>query len=162
MSEQRDAQHERHSHESVRALFERVMRLLNEHDVRHIPVLYTDDIEYRDDGWPEVLKGHAGMERLFTALWQMSPDCRFELLEGPYLAEDGHHAGVLWRLAGTMTGSWQAPGSPSLAPTGTRFATEIAGFYELEGDRVRFGRIIVNQLDTGIQLGAMPAPDGRG
>ena len=116
----------------------------------------------RDDPWPEVAKGYAGMERLFSALWRMSPDCRFELLDGPYLAEDGRHAAVRWRLAGTMTGSWDAPGSPSLAPTGARFATELAGFYELEGDRVRRGRIIVNQLDTLIQLGVMPPPDNGG
>jgi hypothetical protein len=99
------------------------------------------------------------MERLFSALWRMSPDCRFELLEGPYLAEDGRHAAVRWRLAGTMTGPWDAPGTPGLAPTGARFATELGGFYELEGDRVRRGRIIVNQLDTLIQLGVMPPPD---
>lgn len=162
VSDQRGAGSQRHTPDSARALFQRLAELLNEHDVRHIPTLYTEDIEYRDDPWPEVAKGHAGMERLFSALWRMSPDCRFELLDGPYLAEDGRHAAVRWRLAGTMTGSWDAPGSPSLAPTGARFATELGGFYELEGDRVRRGRIIVNQLDTLIQLGVMPPPDNGG
>jgi hypothetical protein len=146
----------------VRALFERVAQLLSEHDVRHLPALYTEDIEYRDDGWPEVLRGYADMERLFTALWKMSPDSRFELIEGPYLAEDGRHAAVRWRLTGAMTGPWEAPGAPAFPPTGMRFAGEVAGFYELAGDRIRRGRVILNQLDMSVQLGAMPAPASPG
>ena len=97
------------------------------------------------------------MERLFNALWRMSPDSRFELLEGPYLAEDGRHAAVRWRLSGAMTGPWEAPGAPAVEPTGARFDTEVAGFYELEGDRVSRGRIFVNKLEVAIQLGWITA-----
>jgi hypothetical protein len=154
--------HEPHTAESAREIFEGVMRLFNERDVAGIPALYTEDIEYRDDAWPEVVTGHAGVERLFTALWRMAPDCRFELVAGPYLSEDGRRAAVRWRVVGTMTGPWNAPGSPALAPTGSPFAVEIGAFYELERDRIRHGRVIVNQLDMGIQFGAMPPPGSRG
>ena len=153
---------ERVSHEDARALFERVCELLNEHDVRHLPAIYTEDIEYQDDPWPEAIRGYAEMERFFTALWRASPDLRFELLEGPYLAEDGRHAAVRWRVGGTMTGSFDPPGSPGFAPTGTRWVTEAGGFYELEGERIKHGRIIVNTNDVAIQMGAAPAPGSPG
>jgi hypothetical protein len=137
------------------------MRVFNERDVADIPTVYTEDIEYRDDAFPEVVTGHSGVERLFTALWRVASDCRFELVDGPYLSEDGRRAAVRWRISGTMTGPWEVPGSPALAPTGAPFAGEVGGFYELEGDRIRRARVIANQLEIGIQFGAMPPPGSR-
>jgi|SRR5215207_1819765 len=148
--------------ESARAIFQALMRLFNERDVAAIPTLYTEDIEYRDDAWPDVVRGHAGVEGLFTALWRMAPDSRFELIDGPYLSQDGRSAAVRWCVTGTMTGPWKAPGSPTLAPTGSAFAGEIGGFYELDGDRIRRGRVIANQLDMAVQFGALPARGSRG
>ena len=145
-----------------RAIFESLMRLFNERDVAAIPAVYTEDLEYRDDAWPGVARGHAGLESMFTALWRMAPDIRFELIDGPYLSEDGRRAAVRWRVAGTMTGPWNAPGSPTLAPTGRPITGEIGGFYELEGGRVRRGRVIANQLDMAVQFGALPPPGSRG
>jgi predicted ester cyclase len=159
MSERLDAPTERLSHESARALFERNYQLLNEHDVRRIPTVFTEDIEFEDDAWPERIRGHAEMERFMTALWRAMPDFRFELLEGPYLAEDGRHAAARVRASGTATGSFDPPG---YAPTGARVTTEFGGFYEFEGDRVKRGRVIVNMNDVGIQIGAAPAPGSRG
>lgn len=78
---------------------------MNERDVRHIPTIFTDDIEFQDDAWPETMRSHADIERFFTALWRAMPDLRFEPLEGPYLAEDGRHAAARVRVDGTMTGS---------------------------------------------------------
>jgi hypothetical protein len=99
MTERLDAAPERLSYDSARALFERNFQLLNEHDVRHIPTVFMEDIEFEDDAWPETIRGHADMERFMTALWHAMPDFRFELLEGPFLAEDGRHAaaGASWR-----------------------------------------------------------------
>jgi predicted ester cyclase len=159
MTERLDAAPERLSYDSARALFERNFQLLNEHDVRHIPTVFMEDIEFEDDAWPETIRGHADMERFMTALWHAMPDFRFELLEGPFLAEDGRHAAARVRVGGTATGRFDPPG---FAPTGARVKTEFGGFYEFEGERVKRGRIIVNMNDVGIQIGATPAPGSWG
>lgn len=98
------------SHERARALFEHFYALMNERDPRHIPTIFTEDIEFQDDAWPETMKGYAEVERFFTALWRAVPDLRFELVEGPYLAEDGRRAAARVRIDGTMTGSADPPG----------------------------------------------------
>ena len=147
------------SHERARALFEHFYALMNERDPRHIPTIFTEDIEFQDDAWPETMKGYAEVERFFTALWRAVPDLRFELVEGPYLAEDGRRAAARVRIDGTMTGSADPPG---FAPTDTRLTTEFGGFYELEGERIKRERVIVNMNDVGIQMGAVPAPGSRG
>jgi steroid delta-isomerase-like uncharacterized protein len=159
MTDQVSAPPERLTHDSARELFERNYRLLNEHDVRHIPTVFAEDVEFQDDAWPETVRGHAEMERFLTAIWRAVPDFRFELVAGPYLAEDGRNAAARVRAGGTMTGTFDPPG---FAPTGTRMGTEFAGFYEFEGDRIRRARIIVNMNDVGIQMGAAPPPGSRG
>jgi hypothetical protein len=59
---------ERPTSGAARALFDSLLRLFNERDVAAIPTLYAEDVEYRDDAWPEPVTSHAGVERLFTAL----------------------------------------------------------------------------------------------
>lgn len=159
MSDEVETPTERFNHGAIRALFERNYQLLNEHDVRHIPTIFTEDIEFRDDAWPEVVRGHADMERFMSALWRAAPDFRFELVEGPYLSEDGRHAAARVRAGGTMTDAFDPPG---FAPTGQPITAEFGGFYELEGERIKRGRIILNMNDVGIQMGAAPAPGSRG
>jgi steroid delta-isomerase-like uncharacterized protein len=145
---------------SARALFERIYeQLLNERDVRHIPTIFTEDIEFRDDAWPEIMRGHADVERFLSSLWRAMPDLRFELVEGPYLAEDGRHAAARVRVEGTMTGPAEPPG---FAPTDARVTAEFAAFYELEGERIKRERVILNMNDVGVQMGAAPAPGSRG
>ena len=159
MTPQAAAIPEQRTHESARALFERVYELLNEHDVRHIPEIFTEDIVFDDAAWPETIRGHAEMERFLTSIWRAAPDFRFELLEGPFLSEDGRHAAVRVRASGTALGPFDPPG---FAPTGTRISAEYGGFYELEGERVKRARIILNMNDVGIQIGAAPPPGSRG
>jgi SnoaL-like polyketide cyclase len=103
-----------------------------------------------------------GCSACFGALWRMAPDCRFELVGGPYLSDDGLAAAVRWRVIGTMTGPWQAASAPCLAPTGAPFTGEIAGFYEIANGRITRGRVIANQIDMAIQFGALPPRGSRG
>lgn len=158
MSDQPSAMPERITHDEARALFERVYERLNEHDVRHIPALFTEDVVFDDDAWVEPVRGHAEMERFLSSLWRAMPDFRFELLEGPYLGEDPGHVAARVRAGGTVTGRFDPPG---FAPTGTRVETEYGGFYEFDGERVRRARIIVNMNDVGVQVGAAPSPGTR-
>ena len=149
---------ERLTHEEARAAFERAYDLLNEHDVGRIPDVFTEDVVFEDDAWPEVVRGHAEMERFLRAVWRAMPDLRFELIDGPFLAEDGRSAAKV-RITGTMTGPLDPPG---FAPTGKPFTLEYAGFYEWEGQRVKRARIIINMQQAGVQIGAIPPPGSRG
>ena len=159
MLDQSTATPERLSHEAARELFEHMYDLLNERDVRHIPALFTEDVVFEDDAWPETVRGHGDMERFLSSLWRAVPDFRFELVEGPYPAEEGRRAAVRVRAGGTASGPFDPPG---FAPTGGRLVTEYGGFYEFDGDRVRHARVIVNMNDVGIQIGAAPAPGSVG
>ncbi|HEX2129589.1 MAG TPA: nuclear transport factor 2 family protein [Solirubrobacterales bacterium] len=141
------------------AFFERYFSALNRRDPALIPDLYTTDIEFRDDGWPEVIYGHAGMTQFLSALWRALPDCTFDLVEGPYWSEDGRSAGLRLRLSGTLRGSFDPPG---FAPTNTMVSTEVAAFYEVDGELVRRARVIANMNDVGTQIGAAPPPGSAG
>jgi steroid delta-isomerase-like uncharacterized protein len=158
MAQQTTAAPEQLTHERARELFERAYALLNEHDPAHIPTIFTEDVVFEDDAWPETVRGHAEMRRFMETLWRAFPDFRFELVDGPFLSEEGRAAAHV-RVTGTMTGSFDPPG---FAPTGTRVSSEYGGFYEFDGDRIRRARIIVNMNDSASQLGAAPKPGSRG
>ena len=159
MTAQATAAPEGLTHDNARARFEEIYSLLNEHDPRHIPAVFTEDIVFEDDAYPEVIRGHAAMERFLGSVWRAAPDFTFELVDGPYLSEDGRRAAARVRGSGTATGPFDPPG---FAPTGTRVSTEFGGFYEFEGERVKYARIIVNMNDVGIQVGAAPPPGSWG
>jgi steroid delta-isomerase-like uncharacterized protein len=144
--------------ESARELIERFYGLMNERHVRNIPKMFTEDIEFQDDAWPVTMRGHADVERFFRALWRATPDLTFEVIEGPYVADDGLHAAARVRAAGTVTGTLDPPG---FAPTDDPVVVEFAAFYEFEGGRVRRERVIVNMHDLAIQFGAAPPPGSR-
>ena len=159
MSEQTTTAGQQLSHEEVRQRFERIYALLNERDPARVPEIFTEDIVFEDDAWPETVRGHDEMKRCLSAVWRAFPDFRFELIRGPYLAEDPKGASVHVRVTGTMDGPLDPPG---FAPTGRRIATEYGGFYEFEGERLRWGRIVINMNDAATQLGALPPPGSIG
>lgn len=140
------------THERAEQVLRRAYDLLNEHDPAHVPAVFTEDVEFVDDATPETIRGHDDMRRFLDSLWTAFPDFRFELLQGPYLGEDGGVAAHV-RVTGTMTGPLDPPG---FAPSGRPMSLEYGGFYELEGDRVRRARIILNMNDAAIQLGVLP------
>lgn len=148
------------THESIRRRLLEIYSLVNEHNLDHLAGIFTEDVLFDDDGWleSEPLRGHAGVEKFFRGAWKAFPDFRFELVEGPYLLGDGRGVAVRVRISGTMLGPYDPPG---FAPTGTRFSTEYGGFVELEGDRMKYVRIILNLNDVCIQLGAAPPYGSR-
>lgn len=159
MPEQIAAEPDQLTHDRASELFTRIYERLNERDPAHVPSLFTEDVIFEDDAWPETVRGHAEMRRFLAAVWRAFPDFRFQLVEGPYLTEDGRAAAARVRVAGTMGGPMDPPG---FAPTGKHMSTEYGGFYEFEGDRIRRGRVILNMSAVAVQLGALPAPGSRG
>ena len=157
MAQQTTTPSEQLTHGHARDVFERAYVLLNEHDPAHVPSIFTEGIVFEDDAAPETIHGHQDMTRFLSSLWKAFPDFHFELLEGPYLAENGTVA-VHSRVTGTMTGRLDPPG---YEPTGARLSLEYGGFYEFEGDRFSRARIILNMYEAAVQLGALPAPGSR-
>jgi steroid delta-isomerase-like uncharacterized protein len=146
------------THDRARALFQRWYSVLNERDPERVPEVFTSDIVFVDDAWPETVRGHAAMKRFLGAIWTAFPDFRFELID-VYLGEDGASAAARVRVSATMEGPLDPPG---FAPTGKRLALEYGGFYEIDGDRIKRGRIILNMNDAAVQLGALPPSGSRG
>ena len=83
------------------------------------------------------------------------PDLRFELVDGPFVAGSGRRAAVRVRFTGTALGPIDPPG---FAPTGRPVTGEFAGFYEFDGQRLSYGRIITDTSRFAVQVGALPAP----
>jgi len=158
MADQTTTAPERLTHERAREIFQRAYDVLNEHDLGRLGEIFTEDVVFEDDAWPETVRGLGEMKRFVGALWRAFPDFRFELVAGPYLDQAGG-ASLRARTTATMTGPFDPPG---FAPTGGRVTNEYAGFYELDGDRIRRARIILNMHDAAVQLGAAPRPGSRG
>lgn len=146
------------THERATALFRRWYEVLNQHDAERVPEVFTEDVVFVDDAWPETVRGHAEMKRFLSAVWRAFPDFRFELIEA-YVGEDGASAAAHVRVTGTMHGPLDPPG---FAPTNRRMSTEYGGFYEIAGDRVKRARIIINMNDAATQIGALPPGGSRG
>ncbi len=158
MAQQTTTPSEQLTHERASELFQRAYELLNERDPAQVPAVFTEDVIFDDDAAPETLRGHEDIRRFLGSLWTAFPDFRFELLQGPYVAQDGGTA-VHTRVTGTMEGKLDPPG---FHPTGARLSIEYGGFYEFERDRIRRARIILNMNDAAVQLGALPAPGSPG
>lgn len=158
MAEQMTTHSDQPTHERAGEIFQRAYDLLNERDLAHVPAIFTEDLLFEDDAWPEPIRGHEEMRRFLGSVWTAFPDFRFERLHGPYLAQNGGVA-LHVRVTGTMEGRLDPPG---FLPTGARLSIEYGGFYELDGDRIRRARIIVNMNDAAVQIGALPAPGSPG
>lgn len=158
MAQQTTTPHEPLTHERAREVLQHAYGLINEHDLAHVPTVFTEDIVFEDDAAPEAIRGHDDMRRFLGGIWTAFPDFRLELLQGPYLAQDGGVAAQV-RMTGTMKGKLDPPG---FLPTGAPVSVELGAFYELEGDRIRRARIILNMTDAAVQIGALPPPGSAG
>jgi ketosteroid isomerase-like protein len=145
--------------ERALAAFEALADVHHSQDAARLRAVFTEDIEYDDDGWPETARGHAELLTFFRALWAAFPDFRVEIVGGPYVSGDRRGFSVHGRISATMEGSLTPPG---LAPTGGRISSDFGGFYELEGERIRRGRVILNTYELGTQMGASPQPGSAG
>lgn len=134
-------------------LLRQAYSLLNERELANVGRIFTEDIAFDDDAWPETLRGHGDMKRFLGSIWRAFPDLRFELVEGPYLTEDGRGAATRVRVSGTMDGPLDPPG---FAPTGRPVSIDYGGFYRFEGERISRARIVMNVNELAVQIGAVP------
>jgi steroid delta-isomerase-like uncharacterized protein len=142
----------------IRSLVGQWLDAWNSHDADHVLALLTDDVDARDDSWPEPMHGHADVSTFLAALWRAVPDMTFELISGPYVVPGEPRASFHWRGSGTFTGPMEPPG---FAPTGRRWVIDGADFHEYREGRISKLRVIFDLMSVSRQLGVMPASGSR-
>jgi steroid delta-isomerase-like uncharacterized protein len=140
--------------EWVREFVPRWLAAWNSHRADRVLELLTDDVEVRDDSWPETMHGHGDVREFLEALWRAVPDMTFDLLDGPYMIPGEPRASFHWRGAGTFTGRMDPPG---FAPTGRRWEVDGVDFQEYRDGRIARLRVIFDLMTVSRQLGVMPA-----
>jgi steroid delta-isomerase-like uncharacterized protein len=125
----------------------------NSHDPDRLLALMTEDIEYRDDGWPQPMHGHADVRTFLESLWRAFPDMKFEVLTGPYVIPNEPRAAFHWRGRATHTGPLDPPG---FAPTGRSWELDGVDFHEYRDGRVSRLRIAFDMMSATRQLGLLP------
>jgi steroid delta-isomerase-like uncharacterized protein len=145
--------------EWVREFVPRWLDAWNSHQADRVLDFLTEDVEVRDDSWPQAMHGHADVREFLEALWRAIPDMRFELLDGPFVTPAKAAASFRWRGSGTFTGVMDPPG---FAPTGRRWEVDGADFQEYRDGRISKLRVVFDMMSVARQLGVMPASGSRG
>lgn len=70
MAADTSAASEQVTHERAQANLERLYGILNEHDPAKIPLIFTEEVVFEDDAWPETVRGHLEMRRFLTTVWR--------------------------------------------------------------------------------------------
>jgi steroid delta-isomerase-like uncharacterized protein len=140
--------------EWIREFVPRWLAAWNSHEPDRVLEFLTDDVEIRDDSWPETMHGHDDVHEFLGALWRAVPDMTFELLDGPYVIPGEPRASFHWRGSGTFTGRMDPPG---FAPTGRRWEVDGVDFQEYRGEQIAKLRVIFDLMTVSRQLGVMPA-----
>jgi hypothetical protein len=83
------------------------------------------------------------------------PDAKFELIQEPLLGPEGDTMALLVRGTSTRTSKRKQ--------TGNTVKWEFGSFYkvDLETERMKYGRIIVNNLDIAEQISPIPKRNGK-
>ena len=137
---------------------ERWLDAWNSHDPDRVLAFLTEDVEVRDDSWPQTMHGHSEVREFLDALWRAIPDMTFELLDGPYVIPGEARASFHWRGAGTFTGPMDPPG---FGPTGRRWEIDGVDFQEYRDGRIVRLRVITDMMSISRQLGLLPAAGSR-
>jgi steroid delta-isomerase-like uncharacterized protein len=140
--------------EWIREFVRRWLDAWNSHQAGQVLDFLTEDVEVRDDSWPETMHGHGDVRKFLEALWRAIPDMRFELLDGPYVIPGEPRASFHWRGSGTFTGPMDPPG---FAPTGRSWEIDGADFQEYRDGRIAKLRVAFDMMSVSRQLGVMPA-----
>jgi steroid delta-isomerase-like uncharacterized protein len=127
------------------------------HDVDRVLTLLTEDVEFRDDCWPKLMRGHADVREFLEAIWRAMPDMTVEPLSGPYLIPGEPRVAVHWRMTATLTGPLEPFG---IAPNGRRWEHDGGDFYEFRDGRVCKVRTAYDMLNVSRQLGLFPPAGG--
>ena len=101
----------------------------NSHDPDRLLALMTEDIEYRDDGWPQPMHGHTDVRTFLESLWRAFPDMTFSV---DLLVESGDIVVSNWTVRGTHTG---AP-FYDVAPSGRPVIINGTAILRIRGGRI--------------------------
>jgi steroid delta-isomerase-like uncharacterized protein len=144
--------------EWIREFTPRWLEAWNSHEPARLLSLMSEDVEYRDDSWPQIMRGHGDVRAYFDATWRAFPDMTVELLGGPYVIPEEPRAAFHWRASATHTGPLDPPG---FAPTGRRWELDGVDLLEYRDGRISNLRVVFDMMSATRQLGLMPAAGGR-
>jgi SnoaL-like domain len=130
----------------------------NSHQGDRVLECLAEDVEVRDDSWPETMRGHSDVREFLEAPWRAVPDMTFELLQGPCVSPGEPRASFHWRGSGTFTGRMDPPG---FAPTGGRWEVDGVDFQEYRHGRISKLRVAFDLMTVFRQRGVMPATGTR-
>jgi steroid delta-isomerase-like uncharacterized protein len=138
----------------IRDFVPRWLEAWNSHQADQVLAFLTEDVEVRDDSWPQTMRGHGDVREFLEALWRAIPDMTFEALEGPYVIPGEPRASFHWLGSGTFTGPMDPPG---FAPTGRRWEIDGVDFQEYRDGRIAKLRVAFDMMSVSRQLGVLPA-----
>lgn len=139
----------------ARRIAERYYAKLNTNNPDVVSEVYTPDLRLEDDGAVDVITGHDGARAFLENMFKTWPNAHFELLRDPFIGSDGKSMALLVRGTSSRK-SWRKS-------TGKTVMWEFASFYEvdLETERMKAGRIVVNIHDITEQITPIPKRDGK-
>lgn len=140
-------------------LLEQLHAAVNAHDAEAVAALCSEHVVWDDPAVPQALHGREAVLQFHRdVMFRALPDVQVELIDGPYLAEDGASVAVRLRITGTMTGPLTPPG---FAPTGGPIEFETAEFSRFESGLLARHVVVLNMLDLARQIGAVPKAGSR-
>jgi steroid delta-isomerase-like uncharacterized protein len=143
----------------ARDFADRWQKAWNSHVPEQVTALCTDDVSWEDPLTERPERGRAAVAEYLRAVWRAFPDLEFTWPEGPYASFDGIKLALHWSVRGTMLGRLDPPG---FAPSGKSFELDGVDLLELQDGLVRRYVGFFDVRGVAQQVGALPAPGGRG
>lgn len=135
----------------IQRVLDRYYSALNNHDVRALERVVADDVVFHDDFFPDkVFHGSVEFGELFAAIWRALPDTKWEILRGPFFAEEFSGCAVHGRITGTLAIAVPEWGFTRVGGSGD---FEYMAVYEVAGDRIASIRVCLNPAVVARQLG---------
>jgi steroid delta-isomerase-like uncharacterized protein len=94
--------------------------------------MITEDVHWADPMLPQPAKGKAAVLELLNGSFRAFPDLTCEVMDPPFLSEDGRTVMFHWRLSGTMTG----PLPNGAPPTGKPMSVTGVDRWEFRDGRI--------------------------
>jgi hypothetical protein len=126
----------------VQRVLDRYYDVLNRHDLDAIADVVAEDAVFDDDFLPGVVfRGPAEFRGVFELMWAAVPDEKFEILQGPYFADDADECAVHGRISGTLANAMPDMG---FTRVGAAFSLEYMAMYKVSSERMSNIRVCVN------------------
>jgi hypothetical protein len=126
----------------VQRVLDRYYDVLYRHDLDAIADVVAEDAVFDDDFLPGVVfRGPEQFRGVFELMWAAVPDEKFEILHGPYFADEVDECAVHGRISGTLANAVPDMG---FTKVGATFSLEYMAAYTVSSDRMAKIRVCLN------------------